>query len=273
MTTTAPVSAFLLRMQRDSSKLLRPGGQGTGASIGSPTGDGSANGKPQRSVSSRLNWLRAGVLGANDGIVSISGLLVGVAAVNPANTGAIALAGAAGIASASLSMAVGEYVSVSTQRDTERELVERERAALARDAHAEEARLASLWEGRGLTRSTAALVAHELSERDAIDAHLRTEFNIDPDDLTNPWAAAISSFIAFLAGSALPFITMLAFAPSVRIAATFVAVLIALALTGWVSAWLGDAPKGRAVTRLLVGGTAAMGLTYTIGHMFGVTGI
>ncbi len=224
------------------------------------------------SISSRLNWLRAGVLGANDGIVSISGLLVGVAAADPANMTAISVAGIAGIASASLSMAVGEYVSVSTQRDTERQLVAEEERALDLDPTAEESRLARLWEDRGLTPDTAARVAHELSERDAVDAHLRAEHNIDPDDLTNPWTAAASSFVSFLAGSALPFLTMLLLPAATRIPATFVAVLVALAVTGWVSAWLGQAPLGRAITRLLLGGTAAMVLTYGIGHLFGVSG-
>lgn len=230
----------------------------------------SAESQGRHSVASRLNWLRAGVLGANDGIVSISGLLVGVAAVDPANTAAIALAGVAGIAAASLSMSVGEYVSVSTQRDTERELVRAQEEALAEQPELEEARLAQLWIERGLTPATACAVAAELSRHDALDAHLTVEHHIDPDDLTNPWAAAGSSFVAFLVGSLLPFLTMLVVPPTARIVSTFVAVLVALALTGWLSAWLGEAPKLRAVARLVVGGAIAMALTYVIGHLFGV---
>lgn len=255
---------ILARLQRDRRRRIAPTDH-----HGTPSGEPS---RPELngSVASRLNWLRAGVLGANDGIVSISGLMVGVAAVDPTRTAAIALAGAAGIASASLSMAVGEYVSVSTQLDTERQLVRDQQAALERDAAAEEARLARTWQSKGLSEATSRIVAHELTERDAVEAHLTTEHNIDPDDLTNPWAAAISSFVSFITGSALPFLTMLAFAPSLRIPATFVAVLVALAITGWVSAWLGDAPKGRAVGRLLIGGAIAMALTYGIGHLFGV---
>ncbi|WP_205649273.1 VIT1/CCC1 transporter family protein [Schaalia canis] len=228
------------------------------------------NGEKQRSVASRLNWLRAGVLGANDGIVSISGLLVGVAAVDPANTTAIALAGVAGIVAASLSMSVGEYVSVSTQLDTEQELVRKQWLALADNPAAEEARLAKLWVDRGLSETTAKAVAAELSAHDAIDAHLTTEHNIDPDDLTSPWAAAISSFIAFVIGSLLPFITMLVSPVAWRIGATFVAVTVALALTGWLSAWLGQAPRLKATARLVIGGGVAMGLTYWVGHLFGV---
>ncbi len=222
------------------------------------------------SITQRLNWLRAGVLGANDGIVSISGLLVGVAAADPSNTTAIAIAGTAGIVSAALSMSVGEFVSVSTQRDTERQLAVEKEADLARDPAGELDRLASIWESKGLSPATARSVAEELSARDAVGAHLTTEHNIDPHDLTSPWAAALSSLVAFVAGSLLPFLTMLALGPSARIPATIVAVLVALAVTGWVSAWLGEAPRTRAVLRLLVGGSVALALTYGIGHIFGV---
>ncbi|WP_115727538.1 VIT1/CCC1 transporter family protein [Actinomyces culturomici] len=224
----------------------------------------------KQSIATRLNWLRAGVLGANDGIVSISGLLVGVAAADPTNTKAIAIAGVAGIISAALSMSVGEYVSVSTQRDTERQLVRTQQALLDSDPVGQERRLADLWVDRGVSEETAACVAKELSAYDALDAHLTTEHNIDPDDLTNPWAAAFSSFVAFLVGSLLPLATMLLFPPSIRIPETFAAVLVALALTGWVSATLGEAPRGRAVARLLIGGAVAMALTYGVGHLFGV---
>lgn len=222
------------------------------------------------SVASRLNWLRAGVLGANDGIVSISGLVVGVAAVDPSNTAAIAVAGAAGIVAASLSMSVGEYVSVSTQRDTERELIARQWAAVADDADREEARLADMWQRAGLTASTARMVASELSARDPIRAHLTLEHGIDPDDLTSPWEAALSSFIAFVVGALLPFATILLAPVPYRIAATFVAVIVALAITGYVSAHLGQANRWRATGRLVVGGALAMGFTYAVGHLFGV---
>ncbi|QPK80603.1 VIT family protein [Schaalia sp. ZJ405] len=222
------------------------------------------------SISGKLNWLRAGVLGANDGIVSISGLLVGVAAVNPENTGAIAIAGIAGIVSASLSMAVGEYVSVSTQRDSEEQLIRLQRRAIEADPAGQERRLARMWTSKGLSPKVAAQVARELTEKDAVGAHLTAEHNIDPEDLTSPWAAAFSSLIAFICGALLPLLTMLLFPPSLRIVATFVSVLVALALTGYVSAWLGDSPRGRAVLRLLTGGSAAMALTFLVGHIFGV---
>lgn len=235
-----------------------------------PSSESTSSSAKSSSVASRLNWLRAGVLGANDGIVSISGLVVGVAAVDPTNTTAIALAGAAGIVAASLSMSVGEYVSVSTQRDTERELIARQWRAVENDAEGEERRLAGLWQKAGLSVETARAVASELSVKDPIHAHLTVEHGIDPDDLTSPWEAAISSFFAFILGALLPFATILLMPPATRIMATFIAVILALALTGYVSAVLGDAPRWRATIRLVLGGALAMGLTYLVGHYFGV---
>lgn len=271
MTTTTLLPGFLGRLQADrarTKRLRRIGAIPAGSAAGDhedrePFGGGS--------ITQRLNWLRAGVLGANDGIVSISGLLVGVAAADPSNTGALAIAGTAGIASAALSMSVGEYVSVSTQRDTERQLGVEKAAELEADPAGEVDRLAAIWEGRGLSATTARTVAEELSEKDAVGAHLTAEHNIDPNDLTSPWAAALSSLVSFVVGSALPFLTMLAFPPSSRILATIIAVMAALALTGWVSAWLGEAPRTRAVLRLMAGGALALALTYAIGHVFGVS--
>ncbi|WP_022868313.1 VIT1/CCC1 transporter family protein [Schaalia vaccimaxillae] len=224
----------------------------------------------EQSLASRLNWLRAGVLGANDGIVSISGLLIGVAAVDSTDTRAILIAGVAGIVSAALSMAVGEYVSVSAQRDAEREVVARKTRELTVNPQAAQKRLANAWIQRGLTQETADLVAQELSQADPLRAHLEIEHRIDSDDLTSPWAAAISSFLAFVIGAALPLLTILVSPPPLRIIATIGAVIVALALTGWVSAALGQAPRTRAVLRLVVGGGAAMVLAYGVGHLFGV---
>lgn len=222
----------------------------------------------RESLASRLNWLRAAVLGANDGIVSIAGLVVGVAAADPTNKSAIALAGLAGIASAASSMAVGEYVSVSTQRDSEREVVARERALLASDPAGQLAKLAASLEKAGLPHKDAWASARALSERAPLNAHLALRYRIDEDDLTNPWHAAAGSFLAFLAGSALPLAAILLFPPALAVGATMVAVVLALTLTGVVSAWLGQAPKMRAAARLLAGGILAMGLGYGIGHLF-----
>ncbi|MCK5755818.1 MAG: VIT family protein, partial [Mycobacterium sp.] len=160
------------------------------------------------SVASKLNWLRAGVLGANDGIVSTAGIVVGVAAAT-AERGPILTAGIAGLAAGAVSMALGEYVSVSTQRDTEKALLSKERRELREDPDAELDELAALYEGKGLTRSTARTVARELTARDAFAAHAEIELGITPGELTNPWQAALSSALAFTVGALLPLIAIL----------------------------------------------------------------
>lgn len=168
----------------------------------------------------RLNWLRAGVLGANDGIVSIAALVVGVAAAT-SDTGPILIAGTAGIIAGSLSMALGEFVSVSSQRDSEASLIRRERQELEDNPEAELLELAELYQQRGLSAATAAAVARELTEHDAVAAHLEAELGINELELTNPWHAAISSALSFLAGSALPMIAILLGPEDLRIPLTF----------------------------------------------------
>ena len=223
-------------------------------------------------LSSRLNWLRAGVLGANDGIVSVAGLVVGVAAAT-IERGPILTAGVAGLAAGAVSMALGEYVSVSTQRDSEQALLVKERRELDEDPHAELAELAALYEAKGLSPATARRVATELTDHDAFAAHAEVELGIDPDELANPWHAATSSAIAFTVGALLPLIAILVTPVSARIPVTFAAVLLALALTGSISARLGEARRSRAVVRIVLGGAAAMVVTYAIGQIVGVTGI
>ena len=199
-------------------------------------------------IASRLNWLRAGVLGANDGIVSTSGLVLGVAGATQSR-GAILTAGVAGLVAGAVSMALGEYVSVSSQRDSERALLAKERAELEMGPQAELAELAAIYEAKGLQPQTAQRVAEELTAHDAFAAHVEVELKIDPDELTNPWAAAISSAISFTLGALLPLL-VIALAPgSTRVPATFVIVIVALAITGSVSAYLGGASRGRATVR------------------------
>lgn len=222
----------------------------------------------QLSTGKRLNWLRAGVLGANDGIVSTAGMVVGVAAAT-IDRAPILTAGLAGVAAGAVSMALGEYVSVSTQRDTERALLDKEREEL-RDLPAQElAELASIYELKGLSPATARQVAAELTAHDAFAAHADAELGIDPHELTNPWHAALSSAISFLTGAVLPMIAILAPSPAWRIPVTVVAVCIALLLTGWVSATIGRASRPRAILRVTIGGLTAMGVTYLIGTLVG----
>ncbi|SDO47903.1 Predicted Fe2+/Mn2+ transporter, VIT1/CCC1 family [Nakamurella panacisegetis] len=222
-------------------------------------------------LSSRLNWLRAGVLGANDGIVSTAGLVIGVAAATTAK-GPILTAGVAGLIAGAVSMALGEYVSVSTQRDTERALLEKERRELAESPEAELAELTAMYEAKGLSPSTAQLVARELTAHDAFAAHVDVELNIDPDELTNPWQAAFASAVSFSIGALLPLLAILLPPPGARIPVTFAAVLVALALTGTISARLGGSARFRAVMRILVGGALAMIVTFGIGQLVGHVG-
>lgn len=222
------------------------------------------------SVTNKLNWLRAGVLGANDGIVSVAGIVVGVAAAT-AERGPVFTAGIAGLVAGALSMAVGEYVSVSTQRDTERAMLRVERQELKLQPEVELDELTGLYEQRGLTHDTALEVAEELTAHDPLAAHAEAELHIDPEELTNPWQAAISSAVSFTLGAILPLIAILVPPPPVRILVTVITVLIALAITGWVSARLGGAKPLRPTLRVTVGGALAMVITFGIGHLVGAT--
>jgi VIT1/CCC1 family predicted Fe2+/Mn2+ transporter len=221
---------------------------------------------------SRLNWLRAGILGANDGIVSIAALVVGVAAAT-SDIRTILIAGVAGIVAGSISMAAGEYVSVSSQRDSERALIARERQELIDQPDEELAELAEIYQSKGLSANTARLVAKELTAHDAIGAHLEAELGIDERGLTNPWHAAFSSALAFLAGATLPMLAITLPPDEWRIPLAFGASLLALAITGWVGARLGNSPPLKPVLRVLAGGTFALLLTWGIGTALGVSGI
>lgn len=220
------------------------------------------------SVSSKLNWLRAGVLGANDGIVSTAGIVVGVAAAT-IERAPILTAGAAGLAAGAVSMALGEYVSVSTQRDTERALLSKERRELRQDPTGELDELAALYEAKGLSPDTARSAAEELTKHDALAAHAEVELGIDPEELTNPWLAAVSSALAFTVGALLPLVAILLPPTDLRIPVTAAAVLVALTITGAVSARLGGAEVPRAIMRNVVGGALALAITYAIGHLVG----
>lgn len=220
-------------------------------------------------ISQRLNWLRAGVLGANDGIVSVAGVVVGVAAATPGNLAAIATAGIAALVAGAFSMAGGEYVSVSTQRDTEKALIAKEIKELKTEPAAELAELTGLYRKRGLSAGLARQVAEELTSHDALAAHAEVELGIDPEELTNPWAAAFSSFIAFTLGALIPLLMILIPASS-PVVVTVIAVIIGLFLTGLISAKLGRAPLAPAILRNVAMGTATMAATYMIGLAFGV---
>ena len=219
-------------------------------------------------LNNRLNWLRAGVLGANDGIVSTAGIVMGVAGAT-GDRGTILVAGVAGLAAGALSMAAGEYVSVSTQKDSELALLEKERGELRDEPEEELEELAGLYVEKGLSEELALEVARQLTDHDAIGAHAEAELGIDPDDITSPWNAALASMLAFTLGALLPLLTITLFGPTLRLWITVVSVTVALALTGWGSAKFGYGPSRRAVVRNVVGGLFAMAITYAIGTALG----
>jgi vacuolar iron transporter family protein len=229
--------------------------------------------EPHRNnTGSKLNWLRASVLGANDGIVSVAGLVLGVAGATNSE-GIIFTAGMAGIIAGAISMAAGEYVSVSSSRDTERALLKKEKYELENYPKEELQELIVLYEKRGLSKKTATLVAEELTAKDAYAAHVDAELGIDPNNLTNPWHAAFASAASFLVGAAIPLIAIILPPAELRIPVAFVSVVLALAITGTVSAKVGDANIKRAIIRVVSGGALAMIVTYGVGKLFGVTGI
>jgi len=219
-------------------------------------------------LAGRLNWLRAGVLGANDGIVSVAGIVVAVAGAT-SSRGPIFTAGLAGLVAGAVSMALGEYVSVSSQRDAEAAQLAQEKRELEEMPEEEFAELVAIYEGKGLTPQTARLVAAELTAHDALAAHLDAELNLDPDNLVNPIEAALASAVSFTVGALLPLLAILLPPQHWRVPVCVVAVLGALAIAGAISARLGAANARRAVLRVVIGGALGLGITYAIGSLFG----
>lgn len=223
-------------------------------------------------MATRLNWLRAAVLGANDGIVSTAGLVVGVAGASSSRT-AVLTAGLAGLFAGALAMASGEYVSVSSQRDSEQAMLALERRELAETPDAEVAELARIYQAKGLAPALARQVAERLTEHDAFAAHAEAELGIDPEQLARPWHAALASFLSFTVGAVLPLLAITLVPGPARVIVTFTAVLAALAGTGAAGAALGRAPRLPAVLRNVLGGAVAMGVTYGIGSLIGASGL
>ena len=224
---------------------------------------------PERHLVSRIGWLRAAVMGANDGIVSTASLILGVAAA-AAHREAILIAGAAGLVAGAMSMAAGEYVSVSSQADTERADLERERRELAADSEAELEELTRIYVGRGLDRETAQAVARQLMAGDALGAHARDELGILEMTTARPIQAALASAVTFTCGAALPLLITF-FAPMrLLVPIEAGASLIFLALLGTIGAKAGGAPVWRAAARVTFWGALAMALTAGIGHVVGM---
>jgi VIT1/CCC1 family predicted Fe2+/Mn2+ transporter len=224
----------------------------------------------RNAMAAKLNWLRAGVLGANDGIVSTAGLVMGVAGATT-DSSAILIAGVAGLVAGSISMAGGEYTSVSAQRDSEKASLEKERRELAEQPEVELRELAWFYEQKGLSLELANKVAEELTAKDALKAHAEAELGIDSEQHVSPSQAALASFVAFAGGSVLPLLAVTGPWVDYRIQVTVAAVVASLAITGYVGAKIGGARSGAAIIRNVVVSLLTMGITYGIGMLVGTS--
>lgn len=223
----------------------------------------------RQTMAAKLNWLRAGVLGANDGIMSTSGLVLGVAAAPGATASSILIAGTAAVVAGSISMAGGEYTSVSAQRDSEKAALAVEREELKANPEMELRELAWFYEQKGISPDLAIKVAEELTAHDALKAHAEAKLGIDSEHHVSPTQAALSSFVAFGLGGLLPLIAVTGPWQEYRIQATVASVAIALVITGYVAAKIGKAKSGRGIVRNLFVSGMTMGVTYAIGLLVG----
>jgi VIT1/CCC1 family predicted Fe2+/Mn2+ transporter len=223
----------------------------------------------KNTMAARLNWLRAGVLGANDGIMSTSGLILGVAGAT-SDRNQILVAGVAAVVAGSISMAGGEYTSVSAQRDSEKAALSVERKELKENPEGELRELQWFYEQKGMSSEVARQVAIELTEKDALKAHAEAELGIDSEHHVSPGQAALSSFVAFAAGGMLPLFASLG-DESIRNYLVIGSVVAALSITGFVGAKIGGAKPGRGILRNLVVSLLTMGVTYAIGYLFGTS--
>lgn len=218
----------------------------------------------------RTGWLRAAVLGANDGIVSVSSLILGVAAATP-EPGAILVAGVAGLVAGAMSMAAGEFISVSSQRDSEQADIRREKEALVETPEQELAELAAIYRERGLSAETARLVARELSAHDALTAHVRDELGLSEHLAARPLQAAFASGVTFSAAAAIPLLAAWLAPAGAIIEVVLLVSIITLAILGALGAQAGGAPLLRATLRVVGWGIFAMAVTAAIGWLFGVS--
>jgi len=217
-----------------------------------------------------LNKLRAAVLGANDGIISTAGIILGVAGA-AASKETILIAGVAGVVAGAVSMAAGEFVSVSSQRDSEKAFLTHNQVNLKTGKSSAKAELADIYVERGFSKETANLAVNELKAKGIIEKELEKEIGIDPDDISSPWAAAIASASAFTIGAAIPLLAIIFSPEGIRLWVTVGAVLLSLVLTGTLSARAGQANQTQAALRVVIWGIGAMVITYAIGHLVGTS--
>jgi VIT1/CCC1 family predicted Fe2+/Mn2+ transporter len=226
----------------------------------------------ERHRADRGGWLRAAVLGADDGVVSTASLMIGVAAAASSKQ-AILVAGIAGLVAGALSMAAGEYVSVSSQRDAEEADIALEKRELATDPAGELEELAAIYRARGLDAELAMKVAEQLSAKQKLEAHMRDELGLADETLARPFQAAAVSAASFATLAALPILALLVAPASMRIPTLAIVSLVSLGILGALGGWLGGAPMGKAALRVLCGGGAAMGISALIGRLLGVSGV
>jgi vacuolar iron transporter family protein len=228
--------------------------------------------RTERHYGGRTGWLRAAVLGANDGLVSTSSLVIGVSLADATRT-AILLAGTAGLVAGAMSMAAGEYVSVSSQADTERADLDRERRQLHHDPAAELDELTAIYAARGVEPNVARLVSEQLMAADALSTHARDELGHSPDSRAQPFEAAIASALTFATAAAVPLIVVLITSSSLRVPAIAATAVLCLAVLGVLGAHAGGAPKWRAAARVTFWGSLAMAITGAAGALFGAAGL
>ncbi|KRK45888.1 integral membrane protein [Dellaglioa algida DSM 15638] len=218
-------------------------------------------------LAEKINILRAGVMGANDGIISISGIVLGVAGAAVNNFG-IFIAGIAGMFAGMFAMAAGEYVSVNTQKDTEKAATDVQAKNIKTHFNDERNDLVAYYQKQGISEDVAVDIADELMKKDAVLVTVKEKYGIDPDHYTNPWHAAVASMLLFPVGAALPLLAITLFPKQIRISMTIMAVIFSLILTGYVSATLGNSSRKLAIMRNVISGLLTMAMTYFIGHLF-----
>ena len=223
--------------------------------------------KKKQSLAEKINVMRASVMGANDGIISVAGIVIGVASAKSSGQG-IFLAGIAGMLAGTISMAMGEWVSVSTQRDSEKRAIEKESSAL--DGHYDDEFnfIRDKYQATGISNDLATQATHEMMSDNPIDVAVRERYGFNPKEQTSAIAAAMASMISFPTGSILPLVSITMFPQSIKLFATVIAVIIALSITGYTAAALGGAKRGKAVIRNIVSGLLTMFVTYAIGSLF-----
>ncbi|MFC6181778.1 VIT1/CCC1 transporter family protein [Lactiplantibacillus daowaiensis] len=223
--------------------------------------------KKKMTLAQRVNILRASVMGANDGILSVAGIVVGVAGATT-NSFSILISGLAGMLAGTISMAMGEYVSVNTQKDAQKMAITHQKAALEQDYDREAAMVKQKYVDQGISEPLAAQATKEMMADDALVTTVRERYGFNPSEFISPYAAGIASMISFPTGSILPLVSITFFPPKIKVLATVIAVALALAITGYTAAILGNADRRHGMLRNVVSGLLTMVVTYFIGHLF-----